>query len=373
MHLFSFWTQQYAHRAVTLQDCEVAFVDIPRHSAHIYSVSLTTDPTLPKYVGSNLHFSCGSELHRSCMLKTNPGEAEEYLKNAFSRRLEEENCAFSMPNTPREVDFAHEFGIAGLSNNNSNNNSNSKVSPVPVPEGSPASPCSPRPVVRTLLLSFETSALKNAHFGGAVWVFLPVNGASKAMVGTSFSQVVVQGPASAVAPSTHFPSEMYGGGMYGVGGDISSPLQPEHEPFLPSHSRSRHHTTATPASSRRGIGSADFTTTATESSSVHRVARVSAPDCRTHGSVFRIPVVRSSNSNCNSNIGNSRGNGGASGGGRGGGSSGEGSGGGGEGGSRGEGSSSSSSISHDHHNQITDAAEGRDYITISWVFDVLDA
>ena len=60
----------------------VAFVGVPKHSAHIYSVSLTTDPTLPKYVGSNLHFTGGSELHRSYMLVSNPAGAEKHLKGA---------------------------------------------------------------------------------------------------------------------------------------------------------------------------------------------------------------------------------------------------------------------------------------------------
>ena len=81
MHIFNFWSEHYSCKVVTLQndeDSEVAFTGIPRHSANIYSVSLTTDPTLPKYLGSNLHFSCGCEVRRALLTKA-PGGAVQQL------------------------------------------------------------------------------------------------------------------------------------------------------------------------------------------------------------------------------------------------------------------------------------------------------
>eukprot|EP00600_Ochromonadales_sp_CCMP1393_P017953 CAMPEP_0175035266 /NCGR_PEP_ID=MMETSP0005-20121125/23121_1 /TAXON_ID=420556 /ORGANISM="Ochromonas sp., Strain CCMP1393" /LENGTH=177 /DNA_ID=CAMNT_0016296299 /DNA_START=1 /DNA_END=531 /DNA_ORIENTATION=- len=92
--MFNFWLETYTYKIVTLeedQDSEVAFLNIPRHSAHIYSVSLTTDPTLPKYIGSNLHFSCGGELHRIHLSPT-PVQAAEHLHTQFRQLMHVEEA-----------------------------------------------------------------------------------------------------------------------------------------------------------------------------------------------------------------------------------------------------------------------------------------
>lgn len=278
MHMFNFWTQSYAHRVVTLQDCEVAFLGVPRHSAHIYSVSLTTDPTLPKYVGSNLHFTCGSELHRACMLARNPTLAEVTLKGAILEHLDEENGAYSTPITPREDDFAHDFGMP------------STEPPSGSREGSAAflpSPSRLLPVIRTMLLSFEAGALKNANFGGAVWVFLPVNGANKLMVSSSFSKVHVLGSAAAYVPRTFSATA--------TASTCDSPfphlhsVQHEYERLLPAPANS-----ANIIGQRKGFGS--DSSALRGDSSVQHVCRVSAADCKVHGHVYRIPVRCTSNS-----------------------------------------------------------------------------
>lgn len=93
LHMFNFWTEIYSSRVVSLdadETGEVAFLQVPRHSAHMYAVSLTTDPTLPKYIGSNLHFTCGSEVHRACMIATSP-EAEAALGAVALARLADEH------------------------------------------------------------------------------------------------------------------------------------------------------------------------------------------------------------------------------------------------------------------------------------------
>lgn len=152
MHLFNFWEEVYSHKTVTLGDDgeegEVMFEDIPEHSASIFSVGLYTDPTLPKYIGSNLHFSCGCEL-KQCYMSSTPLLSAARLEQSFDYHLLPKYKNFKLKNRKRDPNssFASDF----------------------------------LPVMRTMVIKFSEGALRDPSFGGYVWVYLPLNSLNKAL------------------------------------------------------------------------------------------------------------------------------------------------------------------------------------------------
>jgi alpha-galactosidase len=150
MHLFRFWDEEYSHRVVSLdeadgQGSEVAFSDVPRRGMHLYSVGLYTDPTLPKYIGSNLHFSCGKELSGCCMVRTPPQQAM-LLEARFDSHLIHRYRSFKANNARRSG-----RGAADVTN------------AVYVP------------ILRSMCVRFDASSLRDQNYGGYIWVFLPLN------------------------------------------------------------------------------------------------------------------------------------------------------------------------------------------------------
>jgi len=251
MHLFNFWTEHYSYRVVTLEeaeDSEVAFLNVPPHSAHIYSVSLTTDPTLPKYVGSNLHFSCGSELHRIYLTAVSV-QAEMHLKSVL---LGQDLDPFDDLNSPPqnfEPDFTFSDGFGPSDAENPFGDSaphQHRHGLRHLDEGPTLTP-----IVRSMCVSFEEGALRDAAWGGYIWLFLPVNGLNPRMTHSSFGRIHVSGPA-----------------VEGLSSSSSSSQQDQQ--------------------ARRGISSQRA-----EESNVRLEKHVRAPDCRIFGDVYRIAVCRS--------------------------------------------------------------------------------
>ena len=70
IHLFDFWTMEYSY--VVLGDSGriadnahqalLHFPPVAAHSARLFAMRVMLDSTLPMYIGSNLHFSCGLEV-----------------------------------------------------------------------------------------------------------------------------------------------------------------------------------------------------------------------------------------------------------------------------------------------------------------------
>ncbi len=83
VHMFNFWTSTYSYKVMTLctramslsmkesyysahhedeSRYEIAFSDVPHHSLSLYSISISLHPLLPRYLGSNIHWSCNQEI-----------------------------------------------------------------------------------------------------------------------------------------------------------------------------------------------------------------------------------------------------------------------------------------------------------------------
>ena len=251
MHMFNFWSEQYSYRVVTLEeeeDCEVALLHIPAHSAHIYSVSLTTDPTLPKYVGSNLHFTCGTELHRMYLTAV-PEQADAYLKSVLFGQEFSPLDAFSPGSTDTDCAFADGFGPV---------DTDSLFNDLDTHLTAQGGAAVLTPVVRSMCVSFEEGTLRDASWGGYIWVFLPVNGLNPQMTNTSFGRIHVTGSTvEALEPLSYSTQQTYNSSTSNKKG-ISSQRAQEAPVLLATHVR--------------------------------------APDCRIYGDVYRIAVCRSNSS-----------------------------------------------------------------------------
>jgi hypothetical protein len=272
--MFNFWTETYSSRVVSLdadETGEVAFLQVPRHSAHMYAVSLTTDPTLPKYIGSNLHFTCGSEVHRACMTATSP-EAEAALGAVALARMADEHpdhaggggAFWGSELQEGGNDFAFGFGFgenlgsaeAGLSRKPSG--------------GALPSLGKHVPVVRSMSISFEEGALRDPDWGGCIWVYLPVNGLNPLMTARSVGKIHITGPAwtSCFTASAQWEGDL---------GLPSAHLGPADESasFLPR---------------RTSISSDRAHARAHQGHAAVLVSRVAAAECKIYGDVYRISV-----------------------------------------------------------------------------------
>jgi hypothetical protein len=295
LHLFNFWTETYSYRVVSLEDnhrSEVAFLHIPRHSAHIYAASLTTDPTLPKYVGSNLHFTCGSEVHRAYM--TAPSmEAEASLRAAALTHLQSVADYNTHPRggvasqywNSHDIgggeDFTFGFGFGediGTSGGAESNSSASYMAPTP---GRPAESRTFVPVVKSMYISFEHGALREAEWGGFIWVYLPVNGTNPLMAGNSLDKIHVSG--SAWDSSAHCATTQRWAGGIGA----SSALVEECEADTSSGERGAF----LPASAAKAVSSDAIADRAKQAHTAQLVCRVTAPECKIYGAVYRISVA----------------------------------------------------------------------------------
>ena len=310
MHLFNFWQEAYTYRVVSLDEDqgssnEVAFLHVPRHSAHIYAVSLTTDPTLPKYVGSNLHFTSGREVQR-CFMSAPTAVAEATLRAAVFEHMmamREEapgGPAYSAASWQGEMeegggnDFAFGFGFgdndAGtLGDNNTYSSSHRQgVADTPsrsLPLASTPSSCV-LPVVRSMVISFEPGALKDLSWGGCVWVYLPVNGLNPAMAEWNLGKIHITG--SAWRDSSN-GSGAFDRGFYADAALQEATSAEEHS----SESSALLHTISAGVPNSRSSVSSELMRDM-QAQGAHLVTRVVAPECRIAGSVFRIAVSCSS-------------------------------------------------------------------------------
>jgi hypothetical protein len=281
LHMFNFWTEAYCSRVVSLEadeTGEVAFLQVPRHSAHMYAVSLTTDPTLPKYIGSNLHFSCGSEVRRAYMTAPSP-EAEAALGAVALARLTDvhpvhagrDGAFWGSELEEGGNDFAFGFGFG-------ENPVGAAAAGLPrKPSGEPLPSMRVRtPEVRSMLVSFEEGALRDPDWGGCIWVYLPVNGLNPLMTARSVGKIQIAGPAWT---SCFTASAQWDGGVGLHSAHLSS--DDESAAFLPK----RTSISSDRARSRAGQGHAAVL-----------VSRVAAAECKIYGDVYRISVSCSTQS-----------------------------------------------------------------------------
>lgn len=160
LHLFNFWLETYSHKVIQLhaedgeEPGEVVFANVPFHSAHIYTLNISLHPMLPKFVGSNLHFSCGLEVKRCHMIET-----KEHVKISLTRK-----CFITMPKKRSKSNIfspsaANALGtnIFATSISSASNGEHPYV-----------------PVVKTMSIEFEDFAIRNASWKGAIWIYLPV-------------------------------------------------------------------------------------------------------------------------------------------------------------------------------------------------------
>lgn len=140
LHLLNFWESSYSYKVVVLDkdhESEVDFVDIPVHSARLFSANLSTLPLRPKYLGSNMHFSCGAEISQCCMMPP-PRDALARLSKLF-KSIEDSLYQYE-PRTRsgRAIKKLH-------------------------------------PIIHSMFIQFEEGVLHDADWMGSIWAFLPVN------------------------------------------------------------------------------------------------------------------------------------------------------------------------------------------------------
>jgi hypothetical protein len=204
LHLFNFWNESYSFKIIRLSpsttitnnedETEIAFPDIPCHSAYLYSIHLSLHPLIPKYLGCNFHFSCGNEIHHIFMTETFPKTIQQFT--LFSDRTllalelqeeeyEKEECktpptsttptsklsAIKLPPSPR--------GLKRTSSNipvkSGKKATSSLLSALSSSFYGPVSVDSFSPVVQTICIGFEEGILKDSSWDGFIWVFLPIN------------------------------------------------------------------------------------------------------------------------------------------------------------------------------------------------------
>ncbi len=246
LHLFNFWNQTYSYRIINIMNGadgdvsivntvggvsnhnennndnnEIAFPDVPYHSAHIYSVQLSLHPLLPKYLGSNFHFSCGLEIRHCFLTETLPSSkkaleifSEDYLKQRLQQEEEErkefeeierfELAAESQSNkkgssrhrasslASSSVASSRGGSFTGISVNTSfsrgmftpkargryRHRRNMRTSPHPTLASAFSGSItynSFSPVVQTMCIAFEDGILKDDAWDGFIWLYLPVN------------------------------------------------------------------------------------------------------------------------------------------------------------------------------------------------------
>lgn len=136
---FNFWLEKFSSRLVSFQeDWEMGFLDIPKHSAHIYSVGVLVNSPFPQYIGSNLHFSCGLEIKRFFMIDTPPISKIALEQSAF----------------------------VTITNSTGTFSSNSLLSENGVKNV---------PIIKTAQIQFEQGSLRDTNWNGFIWIFLPMN------------------------------------------------------------------------------------------------------------------------------------------------------------------------------------------------------
>lgn len=177
LHCFQFWTEQYSYKVVTLDDeegGEVAFTEIPYHSAHIYSLNLSLHPLMPRYIGSNLHFTCGQEV-RHVYLMEPPIELKRGLEalchETMTKKKSRSNVFASPTMASSRINSANEKRNGG--GNLTPNRFGNFRQFADQQHGGVLHSHSPK--VQCMRIDFEEGTLKDAHWGGKVWVFLPVN------------------------------------------------------------------------------------------------------------------------------------------------------------------------------------------------------
>ena len=155
LFLYNFWTETYSHQIVSLNSLdgvsEIEFPDVPHHSAHMLKVGLYDEPSIPLYIGSNLHFSCGCELKRMFITET-PLESSSSLKLLFSELIS--NDSLTRLN----------YNIA--------------------------------PKIRSVCIQFNEGALRDCGWGGFINIFLPTNASNTITTNIQLTDAIdIVGPA----------------------------------------------------------------------------------------------------------------------------------------------------------------------------------
>jgi hypothetical protein len=190
LHLFNFWLETYHHQYITLDSDifhnnynnktfndydEIVFPDIPNHSAHIYSIHLSIDSYLPKYLGSNLHFTCNLEISRFSICQHTNVDGEKYLKNLFEITIKD----IIFPVNDLHINTLnlnnHHYKSSSSGSTNTKHNGNDKNKILLKKKSNSFKLSNLKPIIKSIYISFEDHALKDPSFNGYIWVFLPNN------------------------------------------------------------------------------------------------------------------------------------------------------------------------------------------------------
>jgi len=199
LHLFNFWLETYHHQYITLDSDiynnynktvddydEIVFPDIPNHSAHIYSIHLSIDSYLPKYLGSNLHFTCNLEISRFSICQHTNIDGEQYLRNLFEKTINgiifpvnDLNInTFNLNNHHYKSSRSSSSSSSSRSSSSGSNtyhNGNDKNKILLKKKSNSFKLSNLKPIIKSIYISFEDHALKDPSFNGYIWVFLPNN------------------------------------------------------------------------------------------------------------------------------------------------------------------------------------------------------
>jgi hypothetical protein len=205
LHLFNFWNESYSFKIIRLSptattlnnnedETEIAFPDIPCHSAYLYSIHLSLHPLIPKYLGCNFHFSCGNEIHHIFMTETFPKTIQQLTsfsdRTLLALELQEEQQEKEVCKTPPSSTSptsklsaikipASPRGLKRTSSNilskGGKTASSSLLTALSSSFYGPVSVDSFSPVVQTICIGFEEGMLKESSWDNFIWVFLPIN------------------------------------------------------------------------------------------------------------------------------------------------------------------------------------------------------
>jgi hypothetical protein len=201
LHLFNFWNESYSYKIINLltnneEENEIAFPDVPSHSSHIYAVHLSLHPRIPKYLGSNLHFSCGKEIRHFFMTETLPStttKLNEFVERCLAATMFNSESTAAATTTYNRSSRSSSKSLspiptptsAGLAQNKFRKRAptpkNSTVSPLNIQNALSSSFYGPMtassfvPVIQTICIGFEDQILHDPDWNGFIWVYLPIN------------------------------------------------------------------------------------------------------------------------------------------------------------------------------------------------------
>jgi len=162
---------------------ELALDNIPTHSLSLYAISISLHPLLPKYIGSNLHWTCNQEINRMYLIGLERMLQQENMNETctqYANQVDEVMdyyCTYALPRSSSRRHTNHNNNSMNMSidpnanesskYNNNNNNSKQQRSPV-------------IPIINTVCIELKDHMLINNNSSTDderqyLYIFLPIN------------------------------------------------------------------------------------------------------------------------------------------------------------------------------------------------------